>query len=86
MSAHIYTHHITIIYPMAEFNPIEIEKSIKGIDFPADKQAIIDKAEENGAEQEEIDVLRNLPEGEYNNPTEITEALGNVDSAEEEGD
>lgn len=71
---------------MAQFNPVEIEKSLKGIKFPAYKQVILDRAEENGAEQEEIDLLTSLPEGEYNNPIEIIEALGKEDPAEEEGD
>lgn len=60
---------------MANFNPMNIEKALQGIDFPTDKEAVLDKARENGAGEEEITALEKLPEREYSNPTQITEAL-----------
>lgn len=64
---------------MANFNPVEIEKALGGMDFPADKEAILNKARENGAGEEEMGALEGLPEREYNSPTEITEALSEVE-------
>lgn len=69
---------------MANFNLIEIEKALGGIDFPVDKETIVSKARENGAGGEEISALEDLPERKYNNPTEITEALGKNESGDEE--
>jgi hypothetical protein len=70
---------------MANFNPIEIEKALRGMDFPGDKQAILDKARENGAGDGEISILEGLPEMEYGNPTEITEALSEAEGGSEDG-
>lgn len=61
---------------MAHFNPIEIEKSLKGIDFPADKGDLIKKAKENGASGDVVDMLNKLSDKKYNNPAEITKELG----------
>jgi hypothetical protein len=60
---------------MANFNPIEIEKCIKGVQFPADKQDIINKARENRAREDVMRMLEQLPDQEYRRPTEITEEL-----------
>lgn len=62
---------------MANFNPAKIEESIKGIDFPASKEDILNRARENSAAQEEMDALEGLPDQEYTTPTDITQALGN---------
>lgn len=60
---------------MANFNPAKIEESIKGITFPASKEDILECAQGNNADQEELDALERLPDQEYNRPTEIVEAL-----------
>lgn len=61
---------------MANFNPTKIEESIKGIDFPASKEDILNRARENNADQTELDVLSGLPDQEYASPSDITQALG----------
>lgn len=61
---------------MAHFNPIEIEKSLKGIDFPAGKGDLVKKAKENGASGDVVDMLNKLSDKKYNNPAEITKELG----------
>lgn len=61
---------------MAHFNPVEIEKSLKGIDFPASKGDLVNKAKENGASNDVVDMINKLADKKYNNPTEITKELG----------
>lgn len=61
---------------MANFNPAKIEEAVKGIDFPASKEDLLNRARENNADQEELDALQRLPEREYNRPSDITQALG----------
>ena len=61
---------------MANFNPVEIEKSLRGINFPATKEEITKKAKENGAGREILDALNKLSEKEYQKPMDITKEVG----------
>lgn len=61
---------------MANFNPIEVEKAIKGIAFPADKEQLRDQARENGASDTVMAALDKLPEREYQRANDVTGALG----------
>nr|HAT8713177.1 DUF2795 domain-containing protein [Legionella jordanis] len=41
-----------------DVNPIEMQKDLKGINFPASKQNIIDCAKKNGAPSEVVDTIK----------------------------
>lgn len=69
---------------MENTNPIDVEKTIAGIDFPADKEAILNKARENGAGDKEIRALEGLPEQEYANTAEVEQALAGKNKETEE--
>jgi len=51
---------------------------MKGIDFPADKQAIINTARSNGAPQKVIDLMNQLPEKQYNRANEVEQEFGKI--------
>jgi hypothetical protein len=57
------------------FNPIEAQKYLKGMDYPASKQDVIDHAKSNGAPQEMIDDLESHDHGRFNNPGEVQKAF-----------
>jgi len=63
---------------MARINPIELQKSLKGVEYPASKEALIDQAEENGAEDSIISALEELEEEEFQTPAEVNEAIGKL--------
>ncbi len=63
---------------MAKLNPIELQKHLKGLDYPAKRDAIVSQAESNGADAEILDVLRKLKDGEYEKPTDIAHAVTEV--------
>ncbi|HIH75096.1 MAG TPA: DUF2795 domain-containing protein [Methanosarcina sp.] len=52
--------------------PIETQKALKGMDYPAEKQEILKKAKENNAPQEVMQILENLPEREYENAADVS--------------
>jgi hypothetical protein len=60
---------------MAKINPIELQKSLKGVDYPAKKDDIVKSAENNGAEDEILEALRNISEDSFEKPTDVTKAL-----------
>jgi uncharacterized membrane protein YeaQ/YmgE (transglycosylase-associated protein family) len=57
-------------------NPIEVQRYLEGVDYPADKNELIKVALRNGADEEVIYTLEHLPEDKYYSPVEINQDLG----------
>ena len=57
------------------FNPIEAQKYLKGVDYPASKDEIISTAQENGAPQEMIDDLQALDQEQFDGPSGVQQAF-----------
>ena len=64
-------------------SPLHIEQFLDGLPFPAAKVQLITYADEQGASEEVLEILRALPIGSYNNIQEIYRVIGLL--AEEEG-
>jgi hypothetical protein len=60
-------------------NPIQIQKSLKGVDYPASKSDLLKNAEREGADEEVRATLEQLPDEEYESPADVSEALGKID-------
>ena len=59
-----------------KYLPGGIDKYVEGIEFPIGKEDAICKLQENGAPNMVINQLQQrLPEGEYNSPQEVFNAL-----------
>ncbi len=54
----------------------ELEKYLKGIDYPASKDDLLQKARSNGAPDEVIDMINGLTESKFNSPIDVSKALG----------
>ena len=54
----------------------EIEQAIKGTNFPASKQDLMQQAKQNNASQDVMKAIDNLPEQKFNSPTDIAKAWG----------
>jgi hypothetical protein len=66
--------------------PIEAQKALKGMDYPAGKQEIIKKARDNNAPQEVMQILEELPDKEYENAADVSkEFRGETGHIEERG-
>jgi len=59
-----------------DVNPIEVQKHLSGIDYPASKDEVIATAESNGAPQEIIDALQQMEGTQYDGPDDVQAALG----------
>ncbi|HYH11477.1 MAG TPA: DUF2795 domain-containing protein [Thermomicrobiales bacterium] len=60
---------------MAKLNPIELQKALKGVDYPASKEDLVKAADSNGASDEIRDAVSQLPERSFERPTDVTEAM-----------
>ena len=54
----------------------EIEKSLKGINFPASRQDLVQQAKKNNASQNVVRAIEKLPEDKFNSPTDVAKAWG----------
>jgi hypothetical protein len=56
---------------MNNVNPGQVQKYLSGLDFPANKQKLIEHAEEQGAPKEVVDVLNKLPDKSFGGMDDI---------------
>ena len=59
-------------------NPIQIQKFLGGIDYPANRETLISRAKESGADQNVLDALQGIPDKEYDSPTAVSSAVSDV--------
>lgn len=64
---------------MAQANPIQIQKHLKGVDYPASKQELIEHAQQQDADEEILSILKQLPEQEFETPAEVSKAIGDIE-------
>jgi hypothetical protein len=65
-------------------SPSNVARYLSGIDFPARKADLINHAKRNGAEDEVLQTLEELPEGEYQDMAEVMQGYGEARQAEDE--
>lgn len=64
---------------MAKVNPIQLQKHLKGVDYPASKEQLIEHAQKQGADENAISVLQQIPDQEYETPTDVSAAVGDIE-------
>lgn len=67
-------------------NPIQLQKFLKGVDYPADKQTLIDTARREGADENVCATLEQLPDDEFQTPAEVSQAFGAMRRDEQDAD
>lgn len=63
---------------MSKINPIQLQKFLKGVDYPAQKKDLIKHAEKQGADKNVLSTLEKISDGEYTTPAEVSQAVGEV--------
>jgi len=64
---------------MAHANPVEVEKCLKGMNYPANKKDLIKHAQQQGANQDVIETLKELHNENFNSPVDVSKAVGEID-------
>ena len=59
-------------------NPIQIQKFLKGVDYPAKKDALVKHAQKSSAPKEILSVLKLIADKDYKNPAEVSKGVGAV--------
>lgn len=60
---------------MAKLNPIDLQKALKGVNYPASKDDLIRAAQDNGAADDVMAALKGLGDDHFNTPADVTEAV-----------
>lgn len=60
-------------------SPAAVERYIKGIDFPADRDNLIKQAEKNNAPEDVLHVLNQFEEKEYRTVIDIAKEVGRIE-------
>lgn len=55
--------------------PIQVQKYLKGISYPATKEDLIDQARKNQATDDVISMLEQIKPGKLNDPADVSKAL-----------
>ncbi|HEV7824175.1 MAG TPA: DUF2795 domain-containing protein [Mycobacteriales bacterium] len=56
-------------------SPIDVQKALGGMDYPAGKDEIVKHAQEHGADEKVVDALRKIPDREYEGPSGVSKEL-----------
>ncbi len=58
-------------------NPIQIEvqRFLGGVDYPAGKNELLERARTSGATEDVVSALERLPDRQFDDPTDVSEAL-----------
>lgn len=66
-------------------SPSNVSHHLKGVDFPANKQDLIDQARDNGAEDDVLEMIEKMPDDDYENMADVMKAYGVSDRADGTG-
>jgi hypothetical protein len=62
-------------YSRRMVSPIDVQKALSGMDYPARKDDIVRHAEEQGADEEVLEALRKIEDREYEGPSGVSSAV-----------
>jgi Protein of unknown function (DUF2795) len=57
------------------FQITDVQKALKGVDYPASNEELADHAERNGAERELVNALRGMKKGSFDGPNAVMKEL-----------
>ncbi len=60
-------------------NPIQVQKFLKGVDYPCSKQDLLQKAKEEGADENVLQTLQRMPMDRFNSPNDVAQAIGKIE-------
>jgi predicted outer membrane protein len=66
---------------MSHVNPIQVQKYLRGVDYPASKAALLEKARSLGADKDVCASLEQLPDEQYQTPADVSQAFGALPDA-----
>lgn len=63
---------------MSAVNPIQVQKFLSGMHYPASKDEIVDHAKSNGADEKVIQTLQQMPDDDFETAADVSQAIGRI--------
>ncbi|WEH39891.1 DUF2795 domain-containing protein [Streptomyces sp. AM 2-1-1] len=60
---------------MADISPIDLQKALKGAEYPASRDDLVSRARDNGAEETLVTKLGDAPADRFDGPNEVQKAV-----------
>ncbi|MGW0497490.1 DUF2795 domain-containing protein [Streptomyces sp. NPDC003007] len=60
---------------MESINPIELQKALKGADYPASRDDLVQLARDNGADDTLVEKLANAQADQFDGPNDVQKAV-----------
>nr|WP_240796723.1 DUF2795 domain-containing protein [Streptomyces sp. RFCAC02] len=60
---------------MGKPNPIEVQKALKGIRYPADTSSLAEQARKNHADKDLVQRMENLKGRKFDGPNDVEKAI-----------
>lgn len=64
---------------MANVNPIDLQKALKGAEYPASRDSLVDCAKSNRAPEDLVETLSQLKRDRFDGPNHVEKAVFNED-------
>jgi hypothetical protein len=64
---------------MTKANPIQVQKFLSGMHYPAGKDEIVDHAKKQGADDNIMQTLEQLPDESFETPADVSKAIGKIE-------
>lgn len=64
---------------MTTINPIQLQKQLKGVDYPVSKAALLEHLERKGSDEAVRSTVERLPDRTFKTPAEVSEAIGKLE-------
>jgi len=58
--------------------PIEVQKYLSGIDYPATREELAQHARDQGADDQIVEHLQQLPQDRFDGPNAVSQAISKV--------
>ncbi len=63
-------------HPAGGESPANVQKYLKGVDYPTRKRELVEQARKNAAPKEVLDVIQRFPDQEFTGPQDVMKAYG----------
>lgn len=71
-----YEQHMQTSHPKQAVSAADIEKALKGVDFPKTRSGLADAVSDD--EREVRDIIKRLPDREYRDAADVAQAFGEL--------
>ena len=59
-------------------NPVQLQKFLGGLDYPATKRDLIQRAQQKGADENTLSALQAIPDRQYDGPNAVSREVSHA--------